>query len=376
MLIDTEAEANLIRKDLLPAEHFKPSMRPLALLTASGSRMEGGQREVSLELTFGAKHLKGGGPKTWTTMAAFHDADIQVDAILSYPWLEEKHLGVFPHLKSLALLADRMLLLGSLNHPKHSSPKTRPEPDFDPDWERLVKVNYVRSLGLTLPAYGEGEEEPSFDDEETLEFIGGALEQSPDPTMWVRGIVMVPEGEEVKDEAVDALIQALHRDYDGEVLRDRVFPNPPARGPYGYGRIELKPGAVPKKGRAISLSGERREAMIALVEEWMRDGKVEDGQGPWSSPAFVVAKKGGKWRGVVDFRALNEATVADSHPLPRIEDILVRQGRKTLFSVMDLKDAFHQVPLHPDSRPLTCCSTPKGTKQWLCVVRLFATAKN
>ena len=41
--------------------------------------------------------------------------------------------------------------------------------------------------------------------------------------------------------------------------------------------------------------------MIALVEEWMRDKKVEDGAGEWSSPAFVVAKKGGKWRGVVDF---------------------------------------------------------------------------
>ena len=68
-------------------------------------------------------------------------------------------------------------------------------------------------------------------------------------------------------------------------------------------------------------------------------------------PPFVVAKKkGGKWRGVVDFRALNEATIPDSHPLPRIEDILVQQGKKAIFSVMDLKDAFHQVPLHVDSR--------------------------
>ena len=84
-----------------------------------------------------------------------------------------------------------------------------------------------------------------------------------------------------------------------------------------------------------------------------RDGKLKEGQGEWSSPAFVPAKTGGKWRGVVDFRALNEATVPDSYPLPRIEDILVGQGRRTLFSVMDLKDAFHQVPLHKDSRPFT-----------------------
>ncbi len=67
--------------------------------------------------------------------------------------------------------------------------------------------------------------------------------------------------------------------------------------------------------------------------------------------------------GVVDFRALNEATIPDNHPLPRIEDMLVEYGRKSLFTVIDLKDAFHQVPLHPDSRPYTCTSTPIGTKQ-------------
>ena len=50
--------------------------------------------------------------------------------------------------------------------------------------------------------------------------------------------------------------------------------------------------------------------------------------------------------------------MADSYPLPRIEDILVDQGKRTLYSVLDLKDAFHQVPLALDSRPLTCCSTP------------------
>ncbi len=55
-----------------------------------------------------------------------------------------------------------------------------------------------------------------------------------------------------------------------------------------------------------------------------RDGKEEDGMGEWSSPAFVVAKEGSsKWRGVVDFAALNEATIPDSHALPRIEDLLV-----------------------------------------------------
>jgi len=108
---------------------------------------------------------------------------------------------------------------------------------------------------------------------------------------------------------------------------------------------------------------------VELVQQWVKDGKVESGMSEWSSPAFVVAKKGtSKWRGVVDFRALNEATVPDSYPLPRIDDMLVRFGQKAMFSIMDLKDAFHQVPLHKDSRHYTCTSTPIGSKQWCVVV--------
>ncbi len=72
--------------------------------------------------------------------------------------------------------------------------------------------------------------------------------------------------------------------------------------------------------------------------------------------------------GVVNFRALNKAKEPDGHPLPRIDDLLVMFGQKTMFSIMDLKDAFHQVPLDPESRPYTCTSVPHGTVQWCVVV--------
>ena len=79
---------------------------------------------------------------------------------------------------------------------------------------------------------------------------------------------------------------------------------------------------------------------------------------------FAIKKKSGAWRGVVDFRELNHASENDSHPIPRIEDILVDQGNRSLFSVLDLKDAFHQVPMLEESRPYSCMSSPKGTHQW------------
>ena len=62
--------------------------------------------------------------------------------------------------------------------------------------------------------------------------------------------------------------------------------------------------------------------MCELVDKWVREKKVEEGRCAWSSPTFVVAKMAGKWRGMVDFRALKEATITDAHPLPRIKDVL------------------------------------------------------
>ena len=63
-------------------------------------------------------------------------------------------------------------------------------------------------------------------------------------------------------------------------------------------------------------------------------------------------------------RCPNSQTRRCSYPLPCIEYILVKQGSKQIFSILDLRQAFHQQPLHPDSRHITCTHTPFGVYQW------------
>jgi len=140
VLVDTGAEANLIRKGLMP-DLMVPSTRPLALYTADGSRMDGGRREVNLALVFGArKWRERKGPAwDWRATASFHEADIQVDAILSHPWLVSKRLGVFPHLKSLALLTEPLVLLrGRRAQPARGL--------LDDDPAQIARVAEVRAM--------------------------------------------------------------------------------------------------------------------------------------------------------------------------------------------------------------------------------------
>ena len=82
------------------------------------------------------------------------------------------------------------------------------------------------------------------------------------------------------------------------------------------------------KQRAFQLHRDRCAALHEIVDKLVQEGKVELRVSEWCSPAFPVPKKKkGSWRLVIDYRKLNDATVVDGHPLPRIEDILLRQGK-------------------------------------------------
>ena len=108
---------------------------------------------------------------------------------------------------------------------------------------------------------------------------------------------------------------------------------------------------------------------MKLTDDTIKTEKIEPGVSPWNSPSFPVPKKKpGEYRLVEDFRRLNDATVDDAHPLPRIEDILQRQGVFKIWSVLDLKDGYHQMPLKPEHRYPTAMSTPQGTYQWKVLV--------
>ena len=67
---------------------------------------------------------------------------------------------------------------------------------------------------------------------------------------------------------------------------------------------------------------------------------------------------------MVDYRGLNAQTQHDSYTLPLIEDMLQKQHRRRIFTVIDLKHGYHQMPLAEESRACTAMSTPLGPLQW------------
>jgi hypothetical protein len=241
-------------------------------------------------------------------------------------------------------------------------------PDFserDPPDPHLVQ--HLAALHITPEPHVRFSDEP---DIHTLNMIAHELEATQGPEFDVRFVKGVVEARDpITDPDVEERRQRLLSEFAETVFSGKITGDPPVRGPHGEAEVILKPGAIPVKQRPFMITGERRAAWTALTDEIEEQGLVEDGHGPWNTPSFPVPKKKpGEYRLVEDFRALNDATVDDAHPLPKIEEILQRQGSYKMWSVMDLKSGYHQMPLKPEHRYLTCMSTPRGTKQWKVLV--------
>ena len=132
-------------------------------------------------------------------------------------------------------------------------------------------------------------------------------------------------------------------------------------------RIRIKPGAAPIKQRPYRQPPMKREETRRQIEKMLEADIIEPSASPWSSPIVLCKKKDGSWRFSVDARRVNEVTIKDSYPLPRIDDTLhALQGKpgERWFTTMDLSSGYWQVPVHPDDRQYTAFVTYEGLFQF------------
>ena len=88
---------------------------------------------------------------------------------------------------------------------------------------------------------------------------------------------------------------------------------------------------------------------------------------PVSRPSLVllIKKKDGSWRFCIDYRRLNDASVKDAYPLPRIDEALDQLAEAKWFHTLDLASGYWQVAMNPDSHEKTAFCTHLGLYEWL-----------
>jgi hypothetical protein len=85
--------------------------------------------------------------------------------------------------------------------------------------------------------------------------------------------------------------------------------------------IELVPGTAPIFKRPYRMVANQLVELKEQLQELLDKGYIRPSASPWGGPIIFVPKKDGTRRMCVDYRSLNEVTIKNKYPLPRIDDL-------------------------------------------------------
>jgi len=108
-------------------------------------------------------------------------------------------------------------------------------------------------------------------------------------------------------------------------------------------RIELQLDSQPPFGPIYQLSKNELDTVRQYIDEHLANGFITHSKSPAASPILFVKKKDGSLRLCVDYRGLNRITVKNRYPLPLIPELMARLSKVTVFSKIDLRNAYHQI---------------------------------
>jgi hypothetical protein len=107
--------------------------------------------------------------------------------------------------------------------------------------------------------------------------------------------------------------------------------------------IKLKPGTAPIYKTPFRMMTPELAELKEHIRELVEKGFIRPSSSPWGAPMIFVPKKDGTQRLCVDYRALNEVTVKNKYPLPRIDDLFDQLRGACVFSKIDLRSGYHQL---------------------------------
>lgn len=124
----------------------------------------------------------------------------------------------------------------------------------------------------------------------------------------------------------------------------------------------VTPVAQPYRRVPIHLEDKVEEKLNEMLKQKI----IEEVNEPcrWVSPMVIVPKANGDIRICIDMRQANKAIVRQNHPLPTLDDMWAQLAGSTVFSKLDVKNAFHQIELAEESRYITTFIAKRGLMRY------------
>jgi hypothetical protein len=107
--------------------------------------------------------------------------------------------------------------------------------------------------------------------------------------------------------------------------------------------IELKPGTAPIYKTPFRMTTIELAELKEHIRELLEKGFIHPSSSPWRAPMIFVSKKDGTERLCMNYDALNEVTVKNKYPPPRVDDLFDQLRGACVFSMVDLRSGYHQL---------------------------------
>ena len=84
----------------------------------------------------------------------------------------------------------------------------------------------------------------------------------------------------------------------------------------------------------------------------IKEGVTEESTSSWRAQILTVTNEHQRKRLVVDYsRTINRFTRLDAYPLPRMDDLAQEIAKYIVYSSLDWKSAYHQIPIKKEDKP-------------------------
>ena len=124
--------------------------------------------------------------------------------------------------------------------------------------------------------------------------------------------------------------------------------------------IEVTPGVAPISIPPYRMAPLELQELKKQLQELLDKGFIRPSVSPWGAPVLFVKKKDGTLRLCIDYRKLNQVTVKNKYPLPRIDDLFDQLQGAGVFSKIDLRSGYHQLKVAEQDVPKTAFRTRYG----------------
>ena len=101
------------------------------------------------------------------------------------------------------------------------------------------------------------------------------------------------------------------------------------------------------------------------IHEYLQAGHIRPSNSSFGAPVLLVKKKDSSMRMCIDYRRLNDITIKNNFPLPRIDDLHDRLGNARFFTKLDLHSGYHQIPIRPGDEHKTAFTSRYGTYEFM-----------